>query len=234
MRAGRLSLGGWACTLCLALLLPCTGSGAATPPSKLVEWPLNMAAEVAAAAGGKVSAQAAANPPEEKAGFLATDDARKIFYYYFGARSSSGQAIAGAPLLVWINGGPGCSSLFGLFFENGPYTINQKGQAVANPNTWALAANMLYIDQPINTGLSYSTVRAAGWAAPVGGVEGPPWGLAVSLLLPEAAGLRDTCLNPPRLLAHLPACLPTHLPACRGTGIGPAARPRWPTPWSPL
>ena len=103
MRAGRPL---WACTLCLALLLlPCTGSGAATPPSKLVEWPLHIAAEARAAAGGKVSGQAAAvNAPEEKAGYVSTDGSRKIFYYYFGARNASGQAVAGAPLLVWMNG----------------------------------------------------------------------------------------------------------------------------------
>ena len=101
-----------------------------------------------------------------RAGYLSTSDSRRIFYYYFGARNASGQAVAGAPLLIWINGGPGCSSLFGLFFENGPYNISSTGKLVANPYTWARAANMLYIDQPVATGLSYREVgELPAWGA---------------------------------------------------------------------
>ncbi len=62
----------------------------------------------------------------------------------------------------WLNGGPGCSSLFGLFMENGPYRINRDmtlSRADAGA-TWTSVANMLYIDQPVGTGLSYSTTAA--------------------------------------------------------------------------
>ena len=73
------------------------------------------------------------------------------------ARSpSSGAPLASAPLLIWLQGGPGCSSLFGVFFEHGPWGLNATLGLVPNPHTWAAAANLLYIDQPIGTGLSYS------------------------------------------------------------------------------
>ncbi|KAI4242233.1 MAG: hypothetical protein L6R40_004104 [Gallowayella cf. fulva] len=57
--------------------------------------------------------------------------------------------------LVWLNGGPGCSSLTGLTYENGPL-IFYKRTAVPcpNPNSWTKLADVLYIDQPVGTGYS--------------------------------------------------------------------------------
>jgi hypothetical protein len=72
------------------------------------------------------------------------------------------------PLIAWFNGGPGCSSLWGMFFENGPYTLNASLALLPNPNTWAGIGHMLYIDQPIGTGLSYSAVRWACWEVRIG------------------------------------------------------------------
>ena len=46
--------------------------------------------------------------------------------------------------------------------QNGPYTISANLTAVPNPNTWAAFANMLYLDQPIWTGLSYSNSSQDG------------------------------------------------------------------------
>ena len=48
--------------------------------------------------------------------------------------------------------------MFGMFFEHGPFTINSTMHLVPNNFTWAGVANMLYIDQPIGTGASYSGV----------------------------------------------------------------------------
>lgn len=58
-----------------------------------------------------------------------------------------------APLTVWINGGPGSSSMIGLFEENGPCYIDAEGNVVNNPYSWNNVSNMIYIDQP--TQVSY-------------------------------------------------------------------------------
>jgi vitellogenic carboxypeptidase-like protein len=63
-----------------------------------------------------------------------------------------------APLLVWLQGGPGASSLFGLFAEHGPYRLTANLTPVANPFTWANEYNVVYLDNPRGTG--YSRVDA--------------------------------------------------------------------------
>jgi cathepsin A (carboxypeptidase C) len=41
------------------------------------------------------------------------------------------------PVLLWSNGGPGCSSLLGLFAENGPYILDNNNMVcLENPHTW--------------------------------------------------------------------------------------------------
>jgi carboxypeptidase C (cathepsin A) len=70
-----------------------------------------------------------------------------------------------APVLQWQQGGPGGSSLLGLFTENGPLTLNDASwkdddtlEVFDNPHTWANAAggvSLLYIEHPAPTGFSY-------------------------------------------------------------------------------
>jgi len=59
-----------------------------------------------------------------------------------------------APLTVWINGGPGSSSMIGLFQENGPCGIDIDGKVIFNPFSWNNASNMLYIDNPTQVSLT--------------------------------------------------------------------------------
>ena len=58
------------------------------------------------------------------------------------------------PLVLWLQGGPGCSSMFGAFIENGPYLMQADGKIVENPYSWNLRANYLVIDSPAGTGFS--------------------------------------------------------------------------------
>lgn len=59
------------------------------------------------------------------------------------------------PLVLWLTGGPGCSSELALFVENGPFKINPKTLKVyKNEWSWNNEANLLYVDQPAGTGFS--------------------------------------------------------------------------------
>lgn len=72
----------------------------------------------------------------------------KHFYFaYFESRSKPKDD----PLVLWLNGGPGCSSMTGLFMELGPCTVNEDGElARENPHSWISAANVFFLDQPVS------------------------------------------------------------------------------------
>ena len=61
------------------------------------------------------------------------------------------------PVVLWLNGGPGCSSLTGLFLELGPSAINEELELVHNPYSWNSNASVIFLDQPVNVGYSYSS-----------------------------------------------------------------------------
>jgi vitellogenic carboxypeptidase-like protein len=54
--------------------------------------------------------------------------------------------------LLWLQGGPGGSSLYGLFVENGPFSVTPDLKLVKRPTSWALSHNIIYIDNPVGTG----------------------------------------------------------------------------------
>jgi carboxypeptidase C (cathepsin A) len=71
---------------------------------------------------------------------------------------------ANDPVLLWSNGGPGCSSLLGLFAENGPYILDNNNQVcVENPYPWNKNASLLYIESPAGVGFSRAGAEA-DWA----------------------------------------------------------------------
>ena len=85
-------------------------------------------------------------------GYLATSTgAKSLFYWYHEATSSP----TTAPLVLWLNGGPGCSSLGGMFTENGPFVLDKNLTITLNPYSWNKVANVLYIEQPAGVGFSY-------------------------------------------------------------------------------
>ena len=60
------------------------------------------------------------------------------------------------PLLLWLNGGPGCSSMLGLLTENGPFHLNAAGTTVhENVFAWNKQANIIYMESPGGVGFSY-------------------------------------------------------------------------------
>ncbi|GAB7360241.1 hypothetical protein MBLNU230_g8001t1 [Neophaeotheca triangularis] len=78
------------------------------------------------------------------------------FFWFFEARSDP----TNAPLSIWMNGGPGSSSMLGLLVENGPCFVNADSNSTyLNEWSWVVAVNMLYLDQPVQVGLSYDTLQ---------------------------------------------------------------------------
>ena len=73
------------------------------------------------------------------------------FFWFFESRSKP----ATDPVILWMTGGPGCSSAIALFKENGPCTIQDDLTTKKNPFSWNSNASILYIDQPAGTGFSY-------------------------------------------------------------------------------
>ncbi|KAL3472833.1 alpha/beta-hydrolase [Aspergillus californicus] len=64
-----------------------------------------------------------------------------------------------APLTVWMNGGPGAGSVFGVLVENGPCRILEDSQTqMATNESWNKYSNLLYIDQPVQAGFSYDEI----------------------------------------------------------------------------
>ncbi|KAL6041469.1 Carboxypeptidase [Balamuthia mandrillaris] len=81
------------------------------------------------------------------------EEEANLFYWMFAAQNTS----AAAPLVLWLTGGPGCSSEVAIFFENGPFKIDPRSlQLKQNPYSWNKNAHLLYVDQPAGTGFSYA------------------------------------------------------------------------------
>ncbi|KAG8899253.1 Cell death protease, partial [Tulasnella sp. 408] len=60
-------------------------------------------------------------------------------------------------LIIWFNGGPGCSSFDGLMMEVGPWRMDGKGGLKRVEGGWDEYAHVLYLDQPPGTGFSYTS-----------------------------------------------------------------------------
>ncbi|XP_026313438.1 venom serine carboxypeptidase [Hyposmocoma kahamanoa] len=75
-----------------------------------------------------------------------------LFFWYFPAKVPNNTK---APVVVWLQGGPGATSLYGLFTENGPIRI-RNGKFERRKYNWALSHNMIYIDNPVGTGFSFT------------------------------------------------------------------------------
>ncbi|KAI1453303.1 alpha/beta-hydrolase [Annulohypoxylon moriforme] len=77
------------------------------------------------------------------------------FFWFVGARDPQ----VNSSLTIWLNGGPGSSSMFGFFSETGPCEVIDDGTdeftTIAREWGWDRASNMLFIDQPNQVGFSY-------------------------------------------------------------------------------
>ena len=96
------------------------------------------------------------------AGFLTVNKElnSNLFFWFF---ESQEVPPAEAPVVLWLDGGPGASSMFGLFVETGPFNADADLNLVARNLSWTNTNNMLYIDSPTGTGFSF-TDDEAGYA----------------------------------------------------------------------
>ncbi|XP_062163855.1 serine carboxypeptidase-like 34 isoform X2 [Alnus glutinosa] len=79
---------------------------------------------------------------------------RALFYWFFQATQNPQEK----PILLWLNGGPGCSSIGGETLELGPFFPEKgsKPKLKFNPYTWNKAANLLFVESPFGVGFSYT------------------------------------------------------------------------------
>ena len=76
---------------------------------------------------------------------------KKLHYVFVSSMSDPSKD----PVVVWFNGGPGCSSLLALFQEHGPYVIDDGEFYIkTNPEPWNKSANVLYLVSPAGVGFS--------------------------------------------------------------------------------
>ncbi|KAF9036830.1 carboxypeptidase C [Panaeolus papilionaceus] len=105
---------------------------------------------------------------KQYSGYLDIDADKHLFFWFFESRT----APANAPLVLWLNGGPGCSSSTGLLFELGPCNVANEGKNTShNPHSWNKNANIIFLDQPINVGYSYADNGKTVSTSPVAGKD---------------------------------------------------------------
>ncbi|KAI3522104.1 hypothetical protein L1887_11583 [Cichorium endivia] len=89
-------------------------------------------------------------------GYVTVDSTaeRALFYYFAESPHNSSTK----PLVLWLNGGPGCSSFgYGAMEELGPFRVNSDGKTLyRNDYAWNNVANVLFLESPAGVGFSYS------------------------------------------------------------------------------
>ncbi|KAJ3513644.1 hypothetical protein NMY22_g14978 [Coprinellus aureogranulatus] len=87
-----------------------------------------------------------------------------LFFWGFEKNSGSLTAPVGGshePWGIWLNGGPGTSSMYGLFYENGPIALSKDNEASERQYSWDKIADYFWVDQPV--GVGYSTSASDGY-----------------------------------------------------------------------
>ncbi|EAS31702.3 pheromone-processing carboxypeptidase KEX1 [Coccidioides immitis RS] len=74
-----------------------------------------------------------------------------LFFWHFQNRHIANRQRT----VIWLNGGPGCSSMDGALMEIGPYRLKDDHTLIYNEGSWDEFANILFVDQPVGTGFSY-------------------------------------------------------------------------------
>ncbi|CAN4101160.1 unnamed protein product [Withania somnifera] len=94
------------------------------------------------------------------AGYVTIDEShgKKMYYYFVESERNPSKD----PVVLWLNGGPGCSSFDGFVYEHGPFNF-ELGKVngslptlYINPYSWSKVSSIIYLDSPVGVGFSYS------------------------------------------------------------------------------
>lgn len=89
-------------------------------------------------------------------GYFTVDEAynSSLFFWFFPAVNDNSKD---TPLVLWLQGGPGSPSLYGLFAEHGPFIINEDLSVTLRSSSWNKDHSVVYIDSPAGTGFSFTS-----------------------------------------------------------------------------
>ncbi|OWM62741.1 hypothetical protein CDL15_Pgr020035 [Punica granatum] len=102
-------------------------------------------------------------PSKHYSGYVMVDPStgKRLFYYFV----LSERIPSKDPVVLWLNGGPGCSSFDGFVYEHGPFNFEQTNGGLPklqlNQNSWSKVSNIIYLDSPAGVGFSYANTTAA-------------------------------------------------------------------------
>ncbi|GMP38612.1 hypothetical protein CsSME_00009789 [Camellia sinensis var. sinensis] len=102
-------------------------------------------------------------PFKLETGYIRVNES-ELFYYFIESQGNPQED----PILLWLTGGPGCSSFCGLVYEIGPmeFVIQNYTGGLPKlryyPYAWTKTASIIFLDEPVGTGFSYSRT-ADGW-----------------------------------------------------------------------
>ncbi|PKI45093.1 hypothetical protein CRG98_034477 [Punica granatum] len=101
-------------------------------------------------------------PSQHHAGYVSINGKptgkKNLFYYFVASQRNPSKD----PVVLWLNGGPGCSSFDGFVYEHGPFNFQPGNSGGSfpilqlNPYSWSKVSNIIYLDSPCGVGLSYS------------------------------------------------------------------------------
>ena len=90
-------------------------------------------------------------------GYLYVHDSKKLHYTF----AESLDKPESDPVIIWFNGGPGCSSMLGMMQELGPIVVDDgEDYFKTNPHPWNERANVLFLESPAGVGWSYAGTDA--------------------------------------------------------------------------
>ncbi|KAL1192201.1 Serine carboxypeptidase-like 3 [Cardamine amara subsp. amara] len=111
-------------------------------------------------------------PFELETGYIGVGEQEEVqlFYYFIKSERNPKED----PLLLWLTGGPGCSSISGLLYENGPLALKLDvyngtlPSLVSTTYSWTKTSSIIYLDQPVGTGFSYTRTQLSKKASDSG------------------------------------------------------------------